>query len=130
MVSRDIIRTKTTAGLLMPEHASYLAMMTFIAAALGLLRRSTRGFAIFFVIWIAAAFSAAYGIGPGHWIIQSVPGLRMLKNSRLVLVVGFGLSVLSGLGISVLQEWHAEESKTRRGRRRCWLQRGVPLPLF
>jgi hypothetical protein len=111
MVSRDIIRTKTTAGLLMPEHAAYLAMLTFAVAPIGLLRRSTRGFAIFFAILTAAAFSAAYGIGPGHWIVQSLPVLSTLKNSRLTLVVGFGLSVLSGFGISALEERRENESQ-------------------
>jgi Bacterial membrane protein YfhO len=115
-VSRDIIRTKNVIGLLMPEHAGYLAMMTFVAVPLGFIQRSSRRFAIYFALAAAAAISAAYGIGPGHWFVSHVPGLNMLKNARLTLVAGFSLSVLAGLGISALEAMEMSQLKSARFR--------------
>jgi hypothetical protein len=116
LVSRDLIREKNSIGLLIPEQAAYLAMMTFVAAPIALLRKSSRGFAIFFAFWTAAAISAAYGIGPAHWIVQRTPVLSTLKNARLILVFSFGLAVLAGLGLSVLEEFDLANSRLRRFR--------------
>jgi hypothetical protein len=88
-------------------------MMTFVAAPMALFRKSSRGFALFFAFWAATAFSAAYAIGPAHWVIQRISALSVMKNSRLVLVAGFSLAVLAGLGISALQEWQADKSRRR-----------------
>jgi hypothetical protein len=111
LVSRDIVRAKNSAGLLMPEHASYIPMMAFVAAPLAFFRKSSRGIALFFGIWTLVVFCVAFSIGPVHWIVQHISFLNMLKNSRLVLVASFGLSVLTGLGISALQEWHKTRSQ-------------------
>jgi hypothetical protein len=111
LVSRDIVRAKNSAGLLMPEHASYIAMMAFVAAPLAFFRKSSRGLALFFGIWTVVVFSEAFSIGPVHWIVQHISFLNMLKNSRLLLVASFGLSVLAGLGISAVQEWHGTRSR-------------------
>jgi hypothetical protein len=90
----------------MPEHASYVAMMAFAAAPLAFFRKSSRGLAVFFGIWTGVVLSEAFSVMPVHWIVQHISFLNMLKNSRLVLVASFGLSVLAGLGISALQEWY------------------------
>src|SRR5262249_16735490 len=111
LVSRDIVRAKNNAGLLMPEHASYVAMIAFVAAPMAFFRKSSRALAIFFGIWTVVVLSEAFSIGPVHWIVQHISFLKMLKNSRLVLVASFGLSVLAGLGISALQEWRGTRSR-------------------
>jgi len=113
VVSRDIIRARNTIGLSMPEQAGYLGMMTFVAAPLALLHAS-RKFAIFFILWSAAALSVAFGIGPAYWVVQHTPVLSFLKNARLILVGSFGLSVLTGLGISALEGFHVLQSRDRR----------------
>jgi hypothetical protein len=111
LVSRDIVRAKNSAGLLIPEHASYIAMMAFVTAPLAFFRKSSRGIALFFAFWTAVVLSEAFSLGPVHWIVQHVGFLNMLKNSRLVLVAGFGLAVLSGFGISAVQEWRRTKSE-------------------
>jgi hypothetical protein len=111
LVSRDIARAKNSAGLLMPEHASYIAVMAFVAAPVAFFRKSSRAIALFFGLWTLAVFSEAFSLGPVHWIVQHVSILKMLKNSRLVLVSSFGLAVLAGLGISAVQEWRWTKSK-------------------
>jgi len=116
LVSRDIIRTKNVIGLLLPEQSGYLAMMTFAAAPIALMRRQSRRYAIFFALAAIVAFSAAYGIGPVHWLVSITPGLQMMKNSRLTLVVSFSMAVLAGLGISALGEFGFSDSKQRRFR--------------
>jgi hypothetical protein len=116
LVSRDIIRTKSSIGLLMPEHAAYLAMFTFVAAPIAFLRKGSRRFAIFFTLVAATAFSAAYGVGPAHWIIRYIPVVSMLKNARLVLVAGFSLAVLAGLGVSAVEDVSTSKSGRRRFR--------------
>ena len=116
LVSRDIVRAKNTAGLLMPEHAAYVAMMAFAVAPLAFFRKSSRALALFFGVWTAIVLCAAFSIGPVHWIVQQISLLNMLKNSRLVLVASFGLAVLSGFGISMLEEW-----RPNRPRRFFWM---------
>jgi len=116
LVSRDIIRAKNVIGLLIPEHAAYLAMMTFVAAPIGLVRRSSRRFAVYFTLAATAAISIAYGIGPGYSFVSRVPGLNMLKNDRLILVASFSLAVLAGLGISALDAAETRPSRRERSR--------------
>src|SRR5205823_5509133 len=82
LVLRDIVRARNAVGLLIPEHAGYLAMMTFVAAPVALLRKASRRFAVFFGLWAIFAFSVAYAVGPAHWLIQHIPVLNMLKNAR------------------------------------------------
>jgi hypothetical protein len=113
LVSRDIIRAKTQVGLLIPEQAAYIAMMTFIAAPAALLRKSWRGFALFFAFWTVAALSVVYGVGPVHKIVQWIPVLSTLKNTRLLLVGSFGFSVMAGLGISAIEQWQTDDSQVR-----------------
>jgi hypothetical protein len=116
LVSRDITRAATSLGLSMPEHAAYLAMMTFAAAPLAFLARSARRFVVFFAIMAVMTLSAAYALDPGHWLVSHIPGLNALKNSRLTLVAGFSLAVLAGLGISAVEEFGLSESQRRRFR--------------
>ena len=116
LVSRDIIRAKNAIGLLMPEHAAYLAMMTFVAAPIALVRSSSRRFAVYFTLAATAAISIAYGIGPGYSIVSHVPGLNMLKNDRLILVASFSLAVLGGLGLSALEAVETQPSNRERFR--------------
>ncbi len=127
-VSRDIIRTRTSIGLLMPEEAGYLAMMVFAAAPLAFLH-SSRRMAIFFGLWTAAAISAAFGIGPGYWIARHVPVLSMMKNSRAVLISSFGFAVLTGLGISALESFTPSETLQRRFRAGFLLAAGLSIGL-
>ena len=63
MVARDVIHRSNSAGILYPEHAAYLGMLTFITAPLALLHPRRR-IVLFLLTWTAAAISVVYGIGP------------------------------------------------------------------
>jgi hypothetical protein len=107
LVSRDIRRDPNSIGLMIPEEAAYVAMMCFTVAPLSLLRRRSRAMALFFAVWGIAALAVVYGIGPAAGIVQHIPLIGTLKNNRLILVASFGAAVLTGIGISELEEWQA-----------------------
>jgi hypothetical protein len=106
-VSRDIIREESAIGLQVPEQTAYLAMMSFAVAPLALLKKSSRGIALFFAACTAAALSVVYAVGPAYWVVRFVPVLSLVRNSRLVFVASFAFAVLAGLGISTVEEWRA-----------------------
>ena len=108
LVSRDIIPFdirihSNSFGLELPIQATYIGMMGFIAAPIALLSRS-RKFVVFFVFWSGIALSAAYGIGPTLSIVHQIPLLRNMKHDRLVMLFVFGMAVLAGLGIAVVEQ--------------------------
>ena len=102
-VSRDILHAPNSAGVWIPEGAAYAGMMTLVAAPLGLLHRS-RKLAAFLAGLTLAAFGIAYGFEPMHWLARHTPVLAGLKNGRMILIAGFGLAALAGLGVSALEE--------------------------
>jgi hypothetical protein len=106
--SRDILTDPNSALLPVPEAAAYLGMLGFLAAPFGLLYASRRH-RLFLVTIIIVAGAAAFSIQPIHWIFDHLPVIKALKNGRLILVAGFGIATLSGLGISALQrrKFHA-----------------------
>src|SRR5262249_27848828 len=91
------------AALWMPESAAYVGMLTLLAAPLGLLHRNRRH-VLFLSALVLAAIGAAYGLEPMRWLVNHTPVLAGLKNGRMVLIAGFGLCSLAGLGISTLEE--------------------------
>src|SRR6185436_12646397 len=96
-------RAPNSAGLWMPESAAYVGLLTLLAAPFGLFH-SNRRYAIFLALLTVLALAIAYGVPPVHWIVNHIPVLTALKNSRMVLVAGFGFAALAGLGISTLEE--------------------------
>ncbi len=103
LISRDIIRPVSSIGLKMPEEAAYVGMIALVAAPLSLRHRSRRLVA-FWILGTVLAMSTVYGAGPGAWLAHHLPGLKSLKNARMILIFSFGLSVLAGFGISWLEE--------------------------
>jgi Bacterial membrane protein YfhO len=102
-VSRDMIRSPNSAGILVPEGVAYVGMITLIGAPLGLLHRAKRHI-LFLVSLTLAAVAIAYGVDPAHSLVAHIPILSGLKNSRMVFLAGFGIAALAGLGISFLEE--------------------------
>jgi hypothetical protein len=115
LVSRDIVGSPNTFGLHIPEQASYLAMMTFVATPLAFFHRSRR-LAGFLALLAIVSLSVAYGVGPFYWIGQRLPLLKALKNHRLIFLVSFAGSVLAGLGISAMETMAVHETSTKRHR--------------
>jgi len=111
-VSRDIARAPNSAGLWMPESAAYVGLLTLLAAPFGLFHSNQR-YAIFLAVLTVSALAIAYGVPPVHWIVNHIPVLAALKNSRMVLVAGFGFAALAGLGISTLEK-HVPIKPSRR----------------
>jgi hypothetical protein len=112
-VARDVVHRSNSADILYPEHAAYLGMLTFITAPLALLFPKRR-FVFFLFVWMAAAMSVVYGIGPVFSGIHYLPVLSTLKNERLVLVATFCAAALSGLGITALERLRKPEAWRRR----------------
>ncbi len=113
MVSRDVTSGTNSIGLSLPEQSAYLGMLVFVTVPLAFLH-SSRKSVMFFAAASVAAMSVAYGIGPVFWVTQHLPVLRFIKNERLVFLSSFGLAVLAGLGISVLQTLDAHSPPRRR----------------
>ena len=102
-VSRDVLRSVNSASINIPESASYIAMIAFVAAPLAALHSAKRYAGILFFLSLAA-FMVAFGLNPAHWLAVHTPLLQSIKNGRLLLVVDFCLAGLTGLGISAVEE--------------------------
>jgi len=103
LISRDLMSSPNSAGIPIPEGAAYFAIVGLLAVAFAPLHPAKRYF-VFFALLAFCAFSIAYSLDPIHWLAGHVPVLKGLKNGRLILVGSFGLAILAGLGISVLDE--------------------------
>jgi len=101
--SRDILRGPNSAGILVPEGAAYLGMITLLAASLALFHRA-RTAVLFLAVLTLVSFGIVYGIEPLNWISLHIPVLNGIKNKRMILLGSFGIAILAGLGISALEE--------------------------
>jgi len=100
-VSRDILRSPNSAGINIPESATYMGMVSILAVPLAVFHRS-KFYIAFFAVIAACALAVAYGVEPMHELVSQVPVLWGVKNSRLVFVANFAFAGLGGLGISAL----------------------------
>jgi hypothetical protein len=103
IVSRDIQHGPNSAHILVPEAASYVGMMTLLAAPLAAFH-SRKRYVLALAIITGLAFAAAFSVQPVQWLIAHIPVLKGIKNHRLILVQSFGLAALAGFGIAALQE--------------------------
>jgi len=101
--SRDILSDPSSAGIAVPEGASYAGMLGLLCASLAMLHRSRR-YVLFFLVIASLATAVAFGIEPIRWVVTHLPFLKSLKNGRLTLVVDFAIAAMAGLGISVLAD--------------------------
>jgi hypothetical protein len=92
-----------SAGFGVPEAAAYTGMVTLLLAALAPFFKNKR-YVLFF------------GLGHDHyarncvqaflrcpWLIGHSP-IKVLKNSRMILLFSFGIAALAGMGLSGLQQ--------------------------
>jgi hypothetical protein len=103
IVSRDIHYSPNSAGIHVPEAASYVGLMTLLVAPLAFLHDRKR-YAVALAIITVLAFMTAFSVQPLRWIVSHIPLLKGIKNNRVILVESFGLAALAGLGITALQE--------------------------
>jgi len=127
-VSRDILSPSNSFGLQIPEQASYVAMVAFLGFPIAWLHPQRR-YVVFFTCSTIAALCVAYGIGPIYTLSRHIPVFMGIKNNRLILVVTFGVAVLAGLGVSVL-EGLREEERTRRFRVALFAATGICLAVL
>jgi hypothetical protein len=114
--SRDITRNPSSAGLRIPDAATYVGMLGLLAASLACVYQSRR-YVNFLAGSALVAAAVAFGIEPVRSIVIHIPIVKAMKNGALTLVVDFALAGLAGLGISAVGEQFA--TLTSRARRRA-----------
>jgi hypothetical protein len=112
LVSRDIVRSPNSAGFGVPEAAAYTGMVTLLLAALAPFFKNKR-YVLFFGLVTIITLAIVYSIPPMPWLIGHSP-IKVLKNSRMILLFSFGIAALAGMGLSGLQQ---EDQWTDRKRR-------------
>jgi hypothetical protein len=111
-VSRDVLRSTNGFGLEIPEQAAYIGMFAFLLVPIAWMSPHRRH-VVFFSFLAVVAFCVVYGIGPVSALSQQIPLFNSFKNHRFILVVTFGLSVLAGLGSSVVEDMGSREHSRR-----------------
>lgn len=97
-LSRDMTSHPNAQGIAIPEGAAYVGVLPWILAPIAVF--GLRGYGAFFAgVGIVAAW-VAFAIGPAAGIVDAIPVLGGLQNSRLLLVVDFSLAVLTGIGLT------------------------------
>lgn len=123
LFSRDILANPNSAGLMIPESAAYVAPIAFLLAPLALFRRDRSNVWFFIASGVLCTFTV-YGWWPVHSIVDHIPVLYGIKNSRMLLLVDFSLAGLAGLGITVLQGKLSAVSISRK-----WMWIAIVAPL-
>lgn len=113
LFSRDVFANPNSAGLIVPEAAAYVGMITLLAAALAPFHKAKRS-AVLFAILTFLAGSVAYSIEPVRSIVFHLPVIKAIKNQRLILVMTFGLAGLAGLGVSAIEQGGIRTSRQKR----------------
>jgi len=103
LLSRDLASSPNAAGFDIPEGAAYVGMLTLVVAPLALAARR-RADALFALLLLAGSLQLSYGFGPVYHAAMLLPVLRSMPHDRAMALVGLALSLLLGLGLSVLQE--------------------------
>jgi membrane protein YfhO len=120
-VSRDILRGPNSADVWVPEAATYVGMITLLAASLAPFHKP-RKHVVLLAVMTVVGLAVAYGIEPLFWLSTHTPIIAGLKNKRMILLADFGIAALAGLGISVLQR---ESFAARRQRVIAWCLLGA-----
>ena len=102
LVSRDGRSNPSSIGLGVPEWACYVGAATLALVPFAFLSRR-RSAPLFLLGTSAFVVLVLHGHGPLSELARRVPVLRSLPQSRLLLVLGFSLAILAGLGLTELQ---------------------------
>lgn len=118
VVSRDTRGTPNSAGILIPEGATYLGMLPLLAAPFALMWARRRDVVLFVGSGLTAAL-VAYGAEPLFRTSTRLPVFGRLPTWRVEYLSQFCLAVLAGLGVTVLQRL-ARERRLRAPQRTGW----------
>ncbi len=106
-------------GKLLPnfnERTGYVGILPLLFALYAVVGRRCR-MTVFYASVTLVSLLAIYGVPPLPAILGAVPVLRDINPTRLLMVVGFGLAVLAGLG---WDKFHRSEDR----RLRFWVVAG------
>jgi Bacterial membrane protein YfhO len=112
LVSRDLHHTPNDAGVIPPEGAAYVGMLTIGAAAMGFLHRR-RAVVGFFTATAVIALMVLFAVNPAFWVVNHLPVLKALPNLRAWLFVDVSLPILAALGLTAAVE-HVGQVDGRR----------------
>ena len=79
------------------ERTGYVGVLPWMLALCGLVFNRNR-LTIFFGLSIVVSLLAVYGMPPFPALFESVPIVKDANPTRLILIAGFGVAVLAGLG--------------------------------
>ena len=113
-LSRDLLANPNSAGVPVPEGATYVGILTLFLVPFSLLGPNKRN-AVFLILLAFVSIEVAYGLQPFHWVSRNLPLISGIKNARLIGVASFALAVLAGLGLTALERrlaggWRANVS--------------------
>jgi hypothetical protein len=106
-------------GKLLPnfcERTGYVGVLPLLFALCAIVLRRSR-WIVFYVLTIVVCMLAAYGMPPFPSLFQLFPITKDINPERLILIAGFGVAVLAGLG---WDSFYRLESR----RMRLWLVAG------
>lgn len=98
------------------ERTGYAGVLPLMFAVCAVVLRRGR-WVVFYGLTIIVCLSAAHGMPPFPGLFQALPIIRDINPERLILMVGFGVAVLAGLGWDSF--YHLESR-----RKRVWLAAG------
>lgn len=79
------------------ERSGYVGVLPWMLAVCGLIFIRNR-LTIFFGLSVVVSLLAVYGMPPFPALFESVPIIKDANPTRLLLIAGFGVAVLAGLG--------------------------------
>ena len=101
------------------ERSGYVGVLPWMLAVCGLIFHRSR-LTIFFGLSIVVSLLAVYGMPPFPTLFESVPIIKDANPTRLLLIAGFGVAVLAGLG------WDGFY-RVENSRKRLWAMAGFWL---
>jgi len=99
-------------------NGGYVGLISLVLVGFAIALGARRGLDLFFLLLGGLTFCVAYAIPPVFNLVHALPLFRVSANTRLLLLLAFALSVLSGRGADLLMA--APEERLRRMLKRTW----------
>jgi hypothetical protein len=99
LVSRDISHTPNNAGLISPDGATYVGVLTVLAAVFAV-RHHRRAYVIFFAVVLTLGAMATFGLPPVYGLTKVLPILKGAPKRRMLFFVDSCLPILASLGLT------------------------------
>jgi Bacterial membrane protein YfhO len=99
LVSRDISHTPNSAGLISPDGATYLGVLTVLAAVFSV-RHPRRAYVIFFAVVLALGAMATFGLPPVYGLTKVLPIIKGAPKRRMLFFVDSCMPILASFGLT------------------------------